>query len=212
MKKYFITNDKFYLGVLICFLVIIFPVLLQFVFFPSKLPSNISNEAWASFWGSYIGGIFGGIGTIWAVLISTGMTERIQKENNYKDQKKYMDHRTEIEGQRREDRENVLLQIRENFCNNVVSTMGKYYADINRYATLARRKDQIGRADRSISIQCRFVLHSRLDSIDSAKPLLDKLDYIHGISCDENVKLRDFLDKSKELLMETSNFIHEYSK
>lgn len=140
------------------------------------------------------------------------MTERIQKENNDKDRNKYMNHKTEIICQRNADRENVLLQIRENFCNNVVSTMGKYYADINRYATLARRKDQTARADRSISIQCRFVLHSRLDSIDSAKPLLDKLDDIHRISGDENVTLVDFLDKSEELLMETSNFIHEYSK
>ena len=56
------------------------------------------------------------------------------------------------------------------------------------------------------------MLHSRVDGIDSAKRLLDKLDYIHSISGDENVKLRDFLDKLEELLMETSNFIHEYSK
>lgn len=212
MKKYVITNNKFYLGISIFAVVVLFPVLLQCVFFPSKLPSNISNEAWASFWGSYIGGIFGGIGTIWGVLISTGMTEKIQKENNHKDQRKYLNHVTEMNHQRNADRENVLLQIRENFCNDIVSTMGKYYADINKYATLSRRSDETICADRSISIQCRFVLHSRLDSIDSAKTLLDKLDYIHRISGDENVKLTDFLNKSEELLRETTSFINEYCK
>ena len=211
MKKYVITDNKCYLWISISVIIVLFPVVLQFIFFPSQVPSNISNEAWASFFGSYIGGIFGGVGTIWAVLISTGQTEKIQKENNENDNKKYMDHRVEIFNQRNADRENVMIQLRESFCNDIVSTMGKYYSDINKYATLARRIGESYSADRSISIQCHFILHSRLDGIDSAKPLLEKLDYIHRISGDENVILINFFKESKMLLRETTNFVNNYS-
>ena len=212
MKKYVISDNKCHLGIFICVIVVLVPVFLQFIFFPSRLLSSASNEAWASFWGSYIGGIFGGLGTILAVLISTGQTENIQKENRENDRKNYMNHRTEICKQRDADHDNVMIQIQERFCSDVVSTMGKYYADINRYAILARQGSISVQADRSISIQCHFVLHSRLDGIDSANSLLAKLDYIHAISGDKNVNLVDFLKESEALLMETKKFVQTYSK
>lgn len=65
------------IGFLFVVLCILFPLLLDIFIFGNEVPSNLDNEAWASFLGSYIGGLLS--------LVGIFITIRFTKYENDKD-------------------------------------------------------------------------------------------------------------------------------
>lgn len=150
---------KFYVNwkcfVALGIVVLLIPILLQYIVFANSIISNISNDGWASFFGSYIGGIIGGGMTLIAVLISIQETRRIQSENERLQKRKE----------------------RIEFCDNVSELVGRYCADISKF--FYDCKLRTGSENRIVSIECFYILSIKLNNIDDAKILVNELADIH---------------------------------
>ena len=151
---------KFYLNwkhfIALGIVVLLIPILLQYIVFANSIISNTSNDGWASFFGSYIGSILGGGMTLVAVLISIQESKRIQYENE-----KLQKRKERIE-----------------FCDKVVELVGRYCADISKY--FYDCKLNTGNANRIVSVECFFTLKIKLENIDAAKNLVKELAYVHN--------------------------------
>lgn len=62
-------------------IVVLLPILVNFVIINNNFYSKASNDGWISFWGSYIGGIFGGVGTLIALNITVSNSQKYQEDS-----------------------------------------------------------------------------------------------------------------------------------
>lgn len=198
--------------IILCGLVIVLPLILQYAIFANSIESNASNDGWASFLGSYIGGVFGGGMTLAAVLISVRETRRIQEENKEESSKRVAEATFRDSARiKKIQRGNEVLQKRKErieFCNNVAELVGRYCADISKYFYDCKLKT--GNANRIISIECFFILSIKLKNIDAAKNLVKELTDLHSMVMHENTTA-DNLDKAVHNLMaKTNEFISNY--
>lgn len=104
------------------FVIIMVPLLLQFVIFDNSIPSAVSNEGWAGFFGAYIGAIIGAVTTYITVNLEIKNNERIRREEVQREFRPYLYFRAdEI------DKHNKTVYV-------VLSNFGKYAAcDIKGY-------------------------------------------------------------------------------
>lgn len=114
---------------------------------------DINKEIVISFWGSYLGGV----STLVAVYLTINQTRRLQ-----------------IDNQKQQERNE-----RKKFADDIAELVGRYITDISNYYYFSRNE----KYDRTVAIECFFVLRIKLDKIDSAKELNSILLKIHNQLC-----------------------------
>lgn len=156
-----------------------------------KLPST---ELSASLLGSISGGIIGGAGTIIAVFLSIQKTDEVQRLHKeellhkekkdfaneimnivakystnmskyYYDNRNYERYHTDLESWKNELEKNYNSTVKNNILNNINS--------------IEKKLDQL-KVDRSIAIECYYLLNMKLCENPLADPLLKHLHSIHN--------------------------------
>lgn len=165
---------------------LLFPMVLKIIY------GVLSYAEWYSILASFWGGAIWGITTLIALYISTDETRRIQEENN-------------------------TIQIKNDkkiFTDEIATLVSKYITDITAYfyAQSLRENENIPSANRIVSVEIFYLLHIKLDRIDKAKELLEKLDQIHNNYCfPSGTNNADVISEQTNLMKElTIEFIRTY--
>lgn len=228
--------------IILFLLIVLMPVLLEFLIFRNNFGSVLDNGTWANFLGGYIGGVLGGISTLIAVYISTKETRRIQSDNyqQFIEEKKYREK-----------------QERKKFADEIVKDISKYITDLSNYFYNCRKlnyliaqrdktkiqllgletmplyldsvKHQIGflrmeidelnrnieinTPDRKVANEYYFLLRMKLNNIEEGSRILNQLEYLHSKNYDDISLPQDFISNETDKLQElTVSFVTEYVK
>ena len=220
-------------SLLVILVIIAIPILLELLIFRNNVPSELTNGEWGSLLGSYIGGAIGGIGTLIAVFITTIETRKIQQTtlNQMK-----IDRETLEKKERKEFADEIagsvaryLAEINKYYyncrrANNLFEELDKispfppmgqynqaYIQEMNRKENIERELRNLN-CDRHEANECYFLLHIKLDTIDIACTLLQRLDLIHQLSVNDqrtpdDSEIREATDNLENATIE---FICEY--
>ncbi|WKY44195.1 hypothetical protein Q5O14_16450 [Eubacteriaceae bacterium ES2] len=232
-------NNKKLFRYLVCsaFVLIIFPIFLDFVVFGNSIPSSLTNGEWSAFLGSYFGGALGGIGTLLAVYFTTKETRKIQTDT----QEQIAHNRALTEKKERKEfadeiaktvsiyissirlffdkrhsfitKKNKIDQLNKEISQDKkMNFSGNFSIYDDKYKVIKKLENDINNLnfDRSYSVEKYYLLQIFLKNIELAKDLLEDLDKVHTSSLDSKISKKDFGGLSNALINSTMSFCQNY--